>query len=62
MENGYFTGILYDKYDFDLILDEYKTKEKIKNTVINNLAYYLQGTSTLNNYYLIVPVKIEITP
>lgn len=59
IENGYFTGILYDKYDFDLLLDEYMDKNKIKNTVINNLAYYLQGTNILNNYYLIVPIKIK---
>lgn len=54
-----FSEILYDKYDFDLLLKTYMDQNKIKNTFINNLAYYLQGTNILNNYYLIVPIKIS---
>jgi len=58
-DNGtYYTGILYDKYDFDLELQDYMNKDKQKMTVINNLAYLLQGTNILNNYYLLVPIKI----
>lgn len=55
---AYYTGVLYDKYNFALELQEYSQRGVPPITAINNLAYLLQGTNILNNYYLLVPIKI----
>lgn len=52
---GNFTGILYDKYDFTAL----SYNNDFGTAVANNIAYLLQDTNILDNYYVLVPVKIE---
>lgn len=53
--DGYFTGYLYDKYDFDFIND-YASSPKL--TAANNL-FALLGLGSNRNYYTIAPVKFK---
>jgi hypothetical protein len=52
---GYFTGYMYDKYDFDFMKD-YASNPKL--TAANNL-FALLGLGSNRNYYTIAPVKFK---
>lgn len=56
-EKGYFTGLLFDKYDFALINDY---KENFKTTFFNNGAYLLQYIPNIKNFYTLIPIKFKI--
>lgn len=56
--NGYFTGQVIDKYDFDW--DEkglMNGSPELSN--VNNKAYLLQTSGQLKNYYVLIPVKFK---
>jgi hypothetical protein len=55
IKNGYFTGYLYDKYDFKL--QKFDDWEIFK---ANTGAVALQNTGVLENYNIIVPIKIKL--
>ncbi len=57
IKNGEFRGILFDKYDFDLL---YNKNLDIKTKILNNSAYMLQTIKRLKNYYIIIPVHFKI--
>ncbi len=60
---GYFNGVLYDIYDFDLIDFDFSDWENIKNsktTAINNIAYGLQKANHIDKYYVLVPIKFKL--
>ena len=58
IENGYVTGLAFDKYDFDLFYVEYF--KDIKTTTLNNSAKFWQSIGHLKNYFIFVPIKIKI--
>ena len=53
---GYFNGVLYDIYDFDLMKD-YSNPYLAR---INNFAYGLQKVKFLDKYYVLVPIKFKL--
>ena len=55
IENGVFTGYLYDKYDFKP--DEFKDKY---TTAVNTGAVTLQTVGILKNYNILVPIKMDL--
>lgn len=58
-DNGnYYTGLLFDKYDFALMDIAKENTTTAKNKIINNIAYLLQETDILNNYYILMRIKI----
>lgn len=56
--DGNFSGILFDKYDFDLHIKEYLNNPKI--TLANNIMAITQYTPLAKNYYVIIPVRFKI--
>lgn len=56
IENGYITGIGYDKYDYSMLYKE----NDYKGVFLNNAAKFLQSTAKLKNYYVLVPIKVKI--
>lgn len=54
---GNFNAIVYDKYDFDWIKGN-----AYQNPIVgtNNAAYVLQQLNRLENYYVLIPVKIKL--
>ena len=60
IENGYITGIGYDKYNYEAMYGK-KFENVAKETKsLNNKARFLQAISKLKNYYVLVPVKVKI--
>ena len=59
IENGEFKGILFDKYDYDLLIKEYLDNPKI--TFYNNAMAVMQHTPLAENYYVIIPIKFGLT-
>lgn len=57
-DDGTFTGVLFDKYDYDLHIKEYISNPKI--TAVNNFMYGVQYTKSAANYYVIIPVSFNI--
>lgn len=57
IENGYVTGIVYDKYNFDAI---YKYDKDYAGTFYNNGAKGLQMAGRLKNYFIFIPIKIKL--
>ena len=55
IENNYFCGYLYDKYDFKL--QWFKDFETMK---ANTGAYLLQTAKQIENYNIIIPIKIKL--
>ena len=55
-KQGYFNGVLYDIYDFDLMKD-YSNPYLAG---INNFAYGLQKVKFLDKYYVLVPIKFKL--
>ena len=53
---GYFNGVLYDIYDFDLMKD-YSNPYLAG---INNFAYGLQKVNQIDKYYVLVPIKFKL--
>ncbi|MBR2524926.1 hypothetical protein IKE67_00520 [bacterium] len=58
-KNGNFNGLLFDKYDFDLMIKELFSKN-YKTAVINDFAYGLQEVEAIENYYLLIPIKFKL--
>ena len=58
MEDGYVTGMAYDKYDYKWFYSEYKNQ--LKTSALNNSAKLLQSVHHLRNYYVLVPIKVKI--
>ena len=56
-EDGYFTGLMFDKYDYDFITND---KNNFKTKFINNSAYVLQNYKIIQNYYTLIPIKFKI--
>lgn len=56
-EDGYFTGLMFDKYDYDFITND---KNNFKTKFINNSAYILQNNKIIQNYYTLIPIKFKI--
>jgi len=60
IEDGYVTGMGYDKYDFDAMYGK-NFKDVSKETkILNNSAKFFQSTTRLKNYYVFVPIRIKI--
>ena len=55
-KNGYFSGLVFDKYDFSPL---YKNLNS-ETTKLNNGAYALQSLKQLENYYVIIPIKFKL--
>ena len=55
--DGYFRGILFDKYDYEFINSSIKDFDLTK--FYNNSAFILQKVHLLKNYYLIVPIEFK---
>lgn len=55
-KNGYFSGLVFDKYDFSLLLKNLNTE----TTKLNNGAFTLQSLKQLENYYLLIPIKFKL--
>lgn len=57
-KEGYFTGLLFDKYDFDY-LDE---ASGLSGNVLfmNNYANGMQKLKYIKNYYVLVPIRFKI--
>nr|DAX32898.1 MAG TPA: hypothetical protein [Caudoviricetes sp.] len=53
---GYFNGVLYDIYDFDLMKDY----SNLYLAGINNFAYGLQKVNQIDKYYVLVPIKFKL--
>ena len=60
IENGYITGIGFDKYDYEAMYGKKFIDVPKEARSLNNKAKFLQSTSKLKNYYIFVPVKIKI--
>jgi len=58
-KNGNFSGLLFDKYDFDFMKEEFSSKN-FKTAIYNNFAYGLQETNVIKNYYLLIPIKFKL--
>ena len=59
IENGYFTGYVYDLYDFKY--ESLLKKENMSKLMIaNNAATSLQDLSILRNYNIVVPIRIKL--
>ena len=54
---GYFSGYLYDIYDFDFT---FNYLGNYKASTYNNIAWGLQEFGQLKNYYVIIPVRFKI--
>ena len=55
IDNGYFYGYLYDKYDFKLQLFK-----DLDTMIANSAAFFLQAVKQLENYNIIIPIKIKL--
>ena len=55
VENGLFTGYLYDVYDF-----KFEKFSDLYTTIVNNSAVILQAVKLIKNYNIIVPIKIKL--
>ena len=60
-KQGYFNGVLYDIYDFELLPYYYKNDYyNYRLTLANNGAYALQNRKMIDKYYLLVPIKFKL--
>lgn len=57
IENGYFKGVLFDKYDYKW--DNTPLWKNNETTSLNNKAYALQRLGLIKNYYILVPIKFK---
>lgn len=55
IENGYFTGYIYDTYDFETM-----QPDGSKLTEFNNYTVKLQNAGVIKNYNILVPIKIKL--
>ena len=60
IENGYIIGFGYDKYDYEAMYGKKFANVSKETKSLNNKAKFLQSTSKLKNYYVLVPVKVKI--
>ncbi len=58
-KNGNFSGLLFDKYDFEEMKFKIFDKNN-KTTFYNNSAYFLQEKNKIENYYLLIPIKFRL--
>ncbi|MBR6098154.1 hypothetical protein IKP85_00230 [bacterium] len=57
IENGYFHGILFDKYDFDLKYSDYYSNAFL--TIANNYFWRLQSKYPYKEFYILAPVTFK---
>lgn len=57
--NGYFTGQIIDKYDFNWDNKGTLMDGSPELSNVNNKAYLLQTSGRLKNYYVLIPVKFK---
>ena len=55
--NGYIEGIVFDKYDYEFLYNEYY--ENYLATIYNNGALVLQKIKHLEEDYYFIPVKFK---
>ena len=60
IENGYITGIGFDKYDYEAMYSKRFENVSQKTKSLNNKARFLQAIGKLKNYYILAPVKIKV--
>ncbi len=60
IKDGFVTGMGYDKYDFDAMYGKNFKNVSKETKNLNNSAYALQSSGHLNNYYILVPLKVKI--
>jgi len=58
-KNGVFSGLLFDKYDFEKMEINIFDKNN-KTAFYNNAAYYLQERGKIENYYILIPIKFRL--
>lgn len=56
--DGSVTGYIYDIYDFDSKFTDMKKGADLK--FVNKIACYLQKLGLINNYQILVPIKIQL--
>jgi len=56
-EDGYIEGVIFDKYDYDLLYKEYY--KNYSATVYNNGAWGLQKMNKIEDYYYFVPIRFK---
>lgn len=54
---GYFTGLVYDKYNYEPKYYNYESSPKIN--LLNNSAFLIQSTGLLKKYYILIPVSFK---
>ncbi len=57
-EGDYYSGYLFDKYDFENNKYDYSSFKKFTTSVANNYAVGMQAKNA-QNYYIIVPIRIK---
>jgi hypothetical protein len=60
LKDGFVTGMGYDTYDFDAMYGKNFKNVSKETKNLNNSAYALQSSGHLNNYYILVPLKVKI--
>ena len=60
IEKGYIIGTGFDKYNYEAMYGKDFDNVSRETKSLNNKAKFLQATSKLKNYYVLVPVKIKI--
>ncbi len=55
IDGGYFYGYLYDKYDFKL-----QWFNNLETMIANSGAFFLQTVKQIENYNIIIPIKIKL--
>ena len=58
--NGYSTGIVFDKFDFALMLKQMYTESPNFITFANNAAYLLQQLRLIKKFYIFIEFKIKL--
>lgn len=58
-KNGNFSGLLFDKYDFESQYYKYKESDSFI-TFANEIAWVGQILGQIKNYYLLIPVKFKL--
>lgn len=58
IKNGYFTGVLFDKYDFDWSKDLYPPYQQ-RTDWANNIFHAYEKTDKNRNYYILAPIVFK---
>ena len=58
-EKGYFHGILFDKYDFELMSSDKEIYKSLFTILANNLFWGIQQRHPYKNFYILAPVTFK---